>query len=138
MVASALALPLTFGMAGIASADAVYGEEDTYTTAGGSGTHSMNAYADDYGNHFYIGGGHVSYTSSDSHAGPDGATLETTNTHAGIYGVGYGHNEYGAGEHGAWSNHFQAHADGHGNFSYGGGDVDLDVEHDDDHDDHDD
>ncbi|WP_211323267.1 hypothetical protein [Amycolatopsis palatopharyngis] len=104
MVASALALPLAFGTAGIASADSGYDETTSWAGDGGAGTVSTQSYAGGHGEHHDGYGSFGTYfAESSSHAGPDGAMLEFTASGANAYGTTYTSGMYGAGEDGAWS-----------------------------------
>jgi hypothetical protein len=82
LAASALALPLIVGAAGIASAD-TYPDHD--------------------------GGAH--YTNTSTSAGPDGAASDSTSSHANDWGSTYDHQATWAGAHGAGtaSTHSGAH-----------------------------
>lgn len=111
MVASALALPLTLGTAGIASADSGYGENESYAGAEGAGTSNVQSYAGGHGHH---GHGYDSFgayfAESSSHAGPEGAIVEFTGASANAYGTSYGNVTYAAGEDGAWSSSVHSNA----------------------------
>ncbi|WP_211323187.1 hypothetical protein [Amycolatopsis palatopharyngis] len=79
VVASALAFPLTLGTAGIASADASFGENGSFAGADGAGSYSVSSQAD---GHVRADGDGTSFEESSSFAGPDGAWTEYVSAHA--------------------------------------------------------
>lgn len=107
IVAGALALPLTLGTAGIASADTAYDADHSYAGVEGAGSYEVNSFAGDHesgdNGDDTDGYGGAYFEESWSHAGPDHAVLEFTGSGANEYGTTYMHERYTAGEDGAWS-----------------------------------
>ncbi|MYW97629.1 hypothetical protein G3I59_45220 [Amycolatopsis rubida] len=109
LVAGALALPLTLGAAGIASAD-------TYTastaTAGPAGASHSSIYSSTGSNPHYAGGS-ATYYRENASATEDGASSDYTYAAADSRGgVRYAHGENTAGPEGATSSHVSASAGG--------------------------
>jgi hypothetical protein len=103
MVAGALALPLTFGTAGMAMADS-FSEEQSYATADTSVIQSTDASTDEDGSSFEQGS---------SAASEDGASSEHTSASTdGEGGSSFEHGSSAANEDGAWSNNTSAGTDG--------------------------
>ncbi|MGW4488754.1 hypothetical protein ACWEOE_33555 [Amycolatopsis sp. NPDC004368] len=102
VAAGAIALPLTLGAAGIASADTY---TDTSVSAGPDGVSTSSTHAST-GDH---GGGGASYQQHNSMAGPDGATSDhttaTTGGHGDNGGASFDQGQNWAGPDGASSSH---------------------------------
>jgi hypothetical protein len=120
VVVNALALPLTLGTAGIASADTGYNETGTFAGADGAGSYSVSAQADGNSEGGTRGGG-TSFEESSSFAGPDGAFNEYTRARAhGDGGTSFEQDSSSANADGASSNNVSSSAGAHGD----NGDVD--------------
>ncbi|MEU7527166.1 hypothetical protein AB0A74_15640 [Saccharothrix sp. NPDC042600] len=87
IAAGALAAPLLVAGAGLASADAAYGQQTAVAGPGGAWTHTVVAFADGEGNTYF----HEHAAA----AGPEGAgSFSTTSwTHDGGYGDGDGYDD---------------------------------------------
>jgi hypothetical protein len=114
VVASALALPLTLGTAGIASADTDYNENGSFAGSDGAGSYSVSAQAD--GNHEGGNGGDgTSFEESSNFAGPDGAFSEYTRANAdGDGGASFEQGSSSATADGASSQNVSSSTDGNG------------------------
>jgi hypothetical protein len=115
LVAGALALPLTLGTAGIASADTMYDENGSFAGPEGAGQFSVSSQASDgeeVENGENGGGeGGVSFDESSSFAGPDGAFSEFVRSFAdGEGGTAFERGMSSATEDGASSNNVEASA----------------------------
>jgi hypothetical protein len=84
MVAGALALPLTLGTAGIASADTSYNENSSFAGPDGASTYSVSSWAGTGDNGYYGGG--ASFEESESSASADGAYSHDVSTSTGDNG----------------------------------------------------
>jgi hypothetical protein len=113
LVAGALALPLTLGTAGIASADTSYDENGSFAGPDGAGQYSVSSQAgngEDGENG--DGGDGVAFEESSSFAGPDGAWSEFVRSFAdGDGGTFFERGSSSATEDGASSNNVESSAD---------------------------
>lgn len=106
MVAGVLALPLTLGAAGVASADD-FSHESTQTGPNGVVSQSVQSSTD--------ADGGSSYNESNTSAGPDGATSGGTSANAGADGsTSFEQHENSAGPDGTSSSNTSASTDGAG------------------------
>lgn len=104
MVASALALPLTLGTTGVASADD-FTQENSHAGPNGAASHSVQAGTDTDGG--------SSYQESNTSAGPDGANSSGTSANADADGsTSFEHHQNSAGPDGVSSSETSASTDG--------------------------
>ena len=113
IAAGALSAPLLIGAAGMASADAEYGQTTAVAGPNGAWFHSVHSVADDHGN--------ACFHEHAAAAGPDGAGSFSVHAcaghgyHGGHHGDGgsatYFSQESFASDEGAYSNTTYAHAD---------------------------
>jgi hypothetical protein len=112
MIAGALALPLTLGTAGIASADVGYGENGSFAGPDGAGDYSVSSQAGGSGESGGNGGG-TSFEESSSFAGPDGAWNDYTSANAdGDGNTSFEQGSSGASADGAYSEEVSSSAGG--------------------------
>ncbi|XVV07514.1 hypothetical protein ACQPW3_19890 [Actinosynnema sp. CA-248983] len=97
VAAGALAAPLLIAGAGLASADAGYGQQTSVAGPNGAWTHTVVAFADDDGNAFF----HEHAAA----AGPDGAGSFSTTSWAGD-----GHHGHGDWHHGSSAGYYSQEA----------------------------
>ncbi|GAA3587182.1 hypothetical protein GCM10022222_84790 [Amycolatopsis ultiminotia] len=111
VAASAIALPLTIGAAGLASAD-TYDQNTVSVGADGATVHNVHSSTGQDGRGTNSGGG-ASYEQNNSTAGPDGASSDRTNANAdGNGGASYDTSHDSAGPDGASSSSTHASTGG--------------------------
>jgi hypothetical protein len=110
MIASALALPLTIGAAGVASADS-FSEHGTYVGPEGAHSQSVSTYAGEQGG--------TSFEQQSSSVTAEGAWTEQVSTGTSVDGeTTFEQSSSGAGEDGAYSDSTSASAGGNVDAEY--------------------